>query len=564
MSRCFGFPPPGYEKKVVEEEENLSIIQSQLQSQSQFQSQFQSQPVIKVEFDFLMLPPTIYLVTWNKFARADLVFHEERNVYQYVMPLWMFEKKPRIFLDVRSIFGSPPNKGFSKEWVLCYLCSCALFALNCSDIDGYSCIVKLQSERDKAKEEKRKEKKRQKKEKKKEKKEKSRADGELDKKKHSHEKKRHEDKGSSGDHKWEDNPKKRKHDPEHLEKSSLTEEHDQPASIVNLCDSSSDSTQNSSKRRKQNMPPSSGCHNQSTTPTTTVLRIRLPLQKQKASPTETPAASNDQLFSTSARDKKIEVALTTRSREQSFSAVIPQASKGQIYSTSGRDKQIELVSVPSLIKKQSFSAVIPQASKGQIYSTSGRDKQIELASVPSLIKKQSFSAVIPQASKGQIYSTSGRDKKIELASVPSLIKKQSSSTVIPQASKEQLCSTSGRDKMLEVASTSYSKEQPSSARTEIPEALTRESFFRSVRSRDIDSRLRDLIDNWVPSSIDAESADFDDQEWLFDVKPRHEEANKAKACDVVQPLGNSGFWMQPRACYLPEADIYALPYTIPY
>ncbi|KAF6156808.1 hypothetical protein GIB67_033277 [Kingdonia uniflora] len=68
---------------------------------------------------------------------------------------------------------------------------------------------------------------------------------------------------------------------------------------MNLCDSSSDSTQNSSKRRKQNIPPSSGCHNQSATPTTTVLHIRLPLQKQKASPTETH--SREQVFSAGKR-----------------------------------------------------------------------------------------------------------------------------------------------------------------------------------------------------------------------------------------------------------------------
>ncbi|KAF6151462.1 hypothetical protein GIB67_016274 [Kingdonia uniflora] len=131
------------------------------------------------------------------------------------------------------------------------------------------------------------------------------------------------------------------------------------------------------------MPPSSGCHNQSTTPTTTVLRIRLPLQKQKASPTEIPAASNDQLCSTPARDKKIEVALTAHSREQSFSAIIPQASKGQIYSTSGRDKNIELASVPLLMKKQSSSTVIPRDSKEQLCSTSGIEKCIVLFFPPS-------------------------------------------------------------------------------------------------------------------------------------------------------------------------------------
>lgn len=118
-----------------------------------------------------------------------------------------------------------------------------------SEIDGYSCYLKLQREDGKAKKEKKREKKREKKEKK------ARENGELENKKHGH-KKRHKDERHQEDEKGRDHGKKRKHEIENLDKSTLTEEHEHPVGSQN----SSDSTVDSNKRPKQKSYPD-GMHN---------------------------------------------------------------------------------------------------------------------------------------------------------------------------------------------------------------------------------------------------------------------------------------------------------------
>ncbi|XP_019054487.1 PREDICTED: glutamic acid-rich protein-like isoform X2 [Nelumbo nucifera] len=76
-------------------------------------------------------------------------------------------------------------------------------------------------------------------------------------------------------------------------------------------------------------------------------------------------------------------------------------------------------------------------------------------------------------------------------------------------------------------------------------------------------KYRDLVENWVPPPIQREYAEFDDQDWLFEVKPhgRHE-AKRVKVDSDSLCRGSSDLW--PQACYLPEVDVYALPYTVPF
>ncbi|XP_059438236.1 uncharacterized protein LOC132171048 [Corylus avellana] len=82
-------------------------------------------------------------------------------------------------------------------------------------------------------------------------------------------------------------------------------------------------------------------------------------------------------------------------------------------------------------------------------------------------------------------------------------------------------------------------------------------------SSSLPSPLRDLIQNWVSPPIQSECFESDDLEWLFESK---QNGNQAVERNKV---GTDGLYVQnstpwPRASYLPEADIYALPFTVPF
>lgn len=80
-----------------------------------------------------------------------------------------------------------------------------------------------------------------------------------------------------------------------------------------------------------------------------------------------------------------------------------------------------------------------------------------------------------------------------------------------------------------------------------------------------ESLYRTSIENWVlPPPQYHQGNDFsDDEEWLFKTQrenryecERYEARNDAIGCR--SPM------LRPRAYFLPEADVYALPYTVPF
>ncbi|KAF8405424.1 hypothetical protein HHK36_010330 [Tetracentron sinense] len=297
--------------------------------------------------------------------------------------------------------------------------------------------IKLQREREKTKKERRKEKKREKKER-----ENLPENEKTEEKRQSH-KNRHKDEIGKVDEKVRDHQKRRQYETELLEKSSLTEEHEQPVISQSLYDSS-DSTQSSHKRRKQSSP-SNGSHNHGS-----VIRIRLLQQKHK-----------------------------------------------------------DLEGLPSKEQPCSKSGAICIAVQ----------EKYEIAS---------------RSIKEQPCSTSGRTK----------IRPQE---IAPRAGKEQLCSTSGSiDERL----------------TQMNAETAPASIFFGSGSLQIESQIRDLIENWVPPPV--EGIDFDDQDWLFETKQHHKhEAKRVQSSNDSLSYGCSTL-QQPRACYLSEADIYALPFTLPF
>ncbi|KAF8377803.1 hypothetical protein HHK36_031188 [Tetracentron sinense] len=120
--------------------------------------------------------------------------------------------------------------------------------------------------------------------------------------------------------------------------------------------------------------------------------------------------------------------------------------------------------------------------------------------------------------------------------------------IAPRPCKEQHCSTSGRTEILV---------------QEKAETFPASSFFGSD-SLQIESQFRDLMENWVPPLMQIGRTEFDDQEWLFETNKqhRHSVTKIFKARNDGSCNGNSSCW--PSVCHLPEAELYVLPFTVPY
>ncbi|OMO74508.1 hypothetical protein CCACVL1_16655 [Corchorus capsularis] len=77
-----------------------------------------------------------------------------------------------------------------------------------------------------------------------------------------------------------------------------------------------------------------------------------------------------------------------------------------------------------------------------------------------------------------------------------------------------------------------------------------------------ESLYKELVVNWIPTPL-QKHLDVGDQEWLFQTKqPRSDTRDTSTANYGVLHQGN--FTQYPHAQYLPEVNICALPYTIPY
>ncbi|KAL7207432.1 hypothetical protein ACSBR1_029395 [Camellia fascicularis] len=84
------------------------------------------------------------------------------------------------------------------------------------------------------------------------------------------------------------------------------------------------------------------------------------------------------------------------------------------------------------------------------------------------------------------------------------------------------------------------------------------SYVNKIRK--VDSFYKDLIENWVAPLVQSEQTDLGEQEWLFQRK--NQDGERCQASSNVLCGGSSTLW--PHAQYLPEVDIYALPFTVPF
>ncbi len=139
----------------------------------------------------------------------------------------------------------------------------------------------------------------------------------------------------------------------------------------------------------------------------------------------------------------------------------------------------------------------------------------------------------------------------------------------PRLSKEKFCSTAGTSITTAQEMTSRPTREMchSPSRTEVVADEKSETAKSSSLSKNgslhIESQYRVLIVNWVPPPLLNEHSKFDDQEWLFQRRqPRSDMIRKTNACN--DDFCHGSYILYPHAQYLPEADIYALPYVVPF
>ncbi|KAL2468225.1 hypothetical protein Fot_51750 [Forsythia ovata] len=304
--------------------------------------------------------------------------------------------------------------------------------------------IKLQKERKNSDEERKKEKRREKKEKRKEKKEKKK-----EKTNQNSGKSHNVDNVCVGENIWVDSRggllhKGKKAEIEQLERSSLTEEHEQPV-CSRIPSSSSDSTENSNKRKRHtsSIDGSNSLGN--------IIKIRLPSKKKNVPDT---SSNKPQLCSTSGRvdfsvQRKDEIAL--------------RASKGTVCPTSQGTHNLV----------QGFPT---RTDQELVFSAS---RQMESAAQGKLGTSSVANAVLTPT------------QRLEL-------------------------------------------------------------------------QYNYLVENWVPSELHTLVNDKDDQEWLFQSKDKgvHPEKSFRSSGDGMSCSSSLALW--PQSKYLPDADICALPFVVPF
>lgn len=136
---------------------------------------------------------------------------------------------------------------------------------------------------------------------------------------------------------------------------------------------------------------------------------------------------------------------------------------------------------------------------------------------------------------------------------------------------QQICSTSGRtdlpvQRKCETASSAgadniCSTSQQTQNAVKSVSAASRPKRVEKPMHKDA-LQFRNLIENWVPSS--SNDLGDDDQDWLFK-RRKHDNTNAAKKpiASSTMLCGSSALLL-PRAQYLQDADIFALPFTIPF
>lgn len=208
----------------------------------------------------------------------------------------------------------------------------------------------------------------------------------------------------------------------------------------------------------------------------------------------------------------------------------------------------------SLVSPQ-MCGIVPQTSgdkRGTVPQTSANcfgQEHLQLSAVPGRTSAK------PHI-RGTVSQSSGdRSKPGQLSSSSSLDDPHSHGLYLGKDKDSHFYSGA-------VAETSVQRGEPSSAPS-------------SRRDRPSSSELKyaKLVEDWLPPCFpNGSEDDIDEQEWLFKRRRADHDGDLLNVNDKEGKVENCGVAFThngnpnpgPRVCFLPEADVYALPYTVPY
>ncbi|KAK3147852.1 hypothetical protein QOZ80_3BG0287570 [Eleusine coracana subsp. coracana] len=388
--------------------------------------------------------------------------------------------------------------------------------------------------------------------------------------KHSHKKRKHEDTGTAGQE-----PKSiSKESVEQLEKSGLSEEHGAPCFVQTVLHSP-ESSQDSSKRRKVVLPSPSQAKNGN------ILRIKI--KRDQDSPRggvqEKPMVLEQRPV------KQMGVGSSQLSKPNS----IQQLNKVNANSSAAVHQRINVE--PQAIQKQASTQLPPKFLR--------RDDQQVAKVVPQIDSRISVKAPVgrvdPPLSKIAQRDQPGKaapakvlhslDPQVRSAEIqrkcPPAFPKVSQDVSIPATRRlENLQPPVQMPKLESPCITqvqrpiaSVSKEEPSSSGRNAEafqghEAKQSKSERKKNRKAEKkEKKFRELFVTWNPPSFEIEDSNVGVQDWLFG-STRNSDASmtNCRASDGSVPYQSMEQQpsLQPRATFLPDLQMYQLPYVVPF
>ncbi|XP_051139471.1 stress response protein NST1-like isoform X2 [Andrographis paniculata] len=116
-----------------------------------------------------------------------------------------------------------------------------------------------------------------------------------------------------------------------------------------------------------------------------------------------------------------------------------------------------------------------------------------------------------------------------------------------------------RSNQKEICSTSRPTSTLAPVGTRIPPTTT----TATPKLHKMELKLKNIMENWFPPRLEDVPQDLDDQDWLFGRKKCIPTEKRQKPVIPSVPCSSdAALW--PRAQHLPEVDIYALPFTVPF
>ncbi|KAH0456035.1 hypothetical protein IEQ34_013942 [Dendrobium chrysotoxum] len=316
----------------------------------------------------------------------------------------------------------------------------------------------------------------------------------------------------------------RKEFADHLERSDLSEEHDPPALVLNKCNSSK-GTQNSKngnavmdsdpKKQRPGM----------------VIRIKLPSKKQK-DPEPESASINPSCSSIFTKSSSAQAFLT----DACCSSQVTKPSEVQAILTGSGPLG---------------SSEVTKLSKVKAVSTGRCSFQVTKPSETHAVLTKSASCCCSQGSKQSQSESVLTESALRTKELPSA--KQPETIAQP--------SISGPFSTPPILQESFVQANPSEYRH-------KRSSGGNCTQRSESQLSRDLIMNWKPPSIQLLEADEAELDWLFATQKSQDAKPSAQICiaGVSNPstYPSSASSLQPRATYLPEFNMYQMPYVIPF